>query len=284
MIFGASDEVAMWILQVSDIHLGDEARFAISTNEQLRLLLRQIDKYVPEDEEIVVAICGDLTSRGDRNGFGLAVQFFRSMQKGSSRSMRFLACPGNHDIVHGSRTFSDFNQAAYALTQDASLMFTPDHTASKVTIDNADFVLWNSAFHGDHTHGLIDLKQAADVLRTARSEQRIVLTHHNLIPAGQDDRSTTVNAYQAIQLAISGAAGAVMHGHIHAGSYITVGPRQTAIIGVGSLFFPPEGNFNNQFNLVELVHGSVQRAIRLRLVADFEAEGRVGDFQAQVLA
>lgn len=274
----------MWILQISDIHLGDERHFPITTTALRRLLIETLDRYVPQGSPLTVAICGDLTSRGSPGGFRLAENFFHALRDDVNRPISFCLCPGNHDIVGGDKDFTLFNKSAHAITGRATCLFNSKRTAAVDTIGGVDFILINSAYHGDHTFGLVDLVQAEAALRSARSAQKIVIIHHNLIPVDRTDRATILNAYQMLQLAASVQATAIFHGHVHLGTYISVGRHGTALVGAGSLFFPPRSNFNNQFNLIEIRDGRALSAHRFRLVGDVTVAGRFGDFQSETLS
>jgi 3',5'-cyclic AMP phosphodiesterase CpdA len=178
-------------------------------------------------------------------------------------------CPGNHDICPGSTPFGEFNRIAWQLTHDDTVSFSMDSRVTRHTVAGTDFILVNSAYHGDHEYGKVDSVALEGALRGCTCPQRVLALHHSLIPLSDRDLSTTRNAYAVIRLALEHEVSLILHGHSHRQSVVTLcGPTLCHVVGVGSLLLPPVTNTNNQFNLLRIENGTVDAGYAYRLVAD----------------
>lgn len=274
----------MWILQLSDVHIAveedDEAKHA----DFLRQMNEKVRERVPPTRTIIVVICGDTIYKGDETGYGRAEVFFRRMKETFDYNIVFYPCPGNHDVTSDhTNCFSAFNRFVWHLTNVADISFSRQKTAVCTPIRDIDMILVNSAYHGDYSHGLINLDDLEDVLRSSKSLHKVIVTHHHSIPTDADDRSAIANAYRFLQLAVAHNVKAILHGHRHMETVLLVGNNKCRLIGVGSLFFPPECNLNNQFNLIRYNYGSIKEVYACRYVRDLHEHGRVGGFQMERL-
>jgi len=277
----------VWILQVSDIHLSAAERAGVDRGRFLAMMGEAVDATTGDRGQLVVCICGDITSKGNPAGYDLAATFFREMRVAFGPDTILCPCPGNHDIVaDGAQRFDHFNRFSWSLTRDEDVFFSPERSVVRRSIgeDNASIVVVNSAHHGDYSYGLVDLDQMEAVLQDVDSKRSlVVVTHHHCIPIRVDDRSTTANACGFLELALAYNATAILHGHTHRGTILSIGKRNCTVIGVGSLFFRPAPNFNNQFNLLECEDGVVVRALAYRFIGDLRRRGREGSFDLKKL-
>lgn len=269
----------MWILQISDVHLAEEKIFPVPAKDILRSMWTSIQPAIDPSDTLIVVICGDLTSKGDSSGYRLAQRFFKDMEEIFNIKLLFCLCPGNHDIENGSRDFSSFNVFSWELSQRQECLFDRNQTASILTLNGIDFLLTNSAHHGDHTFGLVDLPGVVKALRNRSSRPLAVLTHHHLIPIHKGDKSATANAYPFLQVVLAARPCFLLHGHIHQEQGLLAGAAQCAIVGGGSLLRPLGENFNCQFNLLHLSAKGLS-GCRYRFVADMPTKEGIGGFLA----
>lgn len=274
----------MWILQLSDIHLIAGESYKINYANFLKLMNEKIKECVTPKDRIIVIICGDITCKGNPTGYDLAKIFFQKMKKIFDYDIIFCPCPGNHDISSDEvNYFNRFNKFVWDLTNDWVIKFSRQNTAVCKSFENIDMILLNSAYHGEYTYGLIKLDDLDVVLKNSKSSNKIIITHHNSIPVNINDKSTIANAYGFLQLAIAHEVKAILHGHGHMENILLLGENKCRLIGVGSLFFPPECNLNNQFNLIKYENGSIKETCCCRYVADLLEHGHVGNFQMRPL-
>jgi hypothetical protein len=119
-----------------------------------------------------------------------------------------------------------------------------------VSRPEADFLVINSAYHGDSQYGLVDLAQLETVLAEMGSTlgqdpPRVAVVHHHLIPfSGPADNSTTRNAYQVLTRLVRHGFSLVLHGHQHALLELGVGGGSMKLCGVGSFRYLTRGFIN----------------------------------------
>ncbi len=273
----------MWILQLSDIHLATGESYEIDHDYFLKLMNEKIKENIAPKDTIIVIICGDIIYKGDPTGYGSATNFFQKMKHIFDYNIAFCPCPGNHDITSdGVNYFNGFNRFVWDLTNELGISFSSQNTAVCKPLEDIDVILVNSAYHGDHACGLIELDDLEVVLKSSKLPSKIVITHHNSISIDRNDRSAIANAYGFLQLAVAHGVKAILHGHRHMQTILSVGKNKCRLIGVGSLFFPPEHNLNNQFNLIRYENGSM-KAYSYRYVGDRHEHGHVGSFQKERL-
>jgi 3',5'-cyclic AMP phosphodiesterase CpdA len=269
-----------WILQIADLHLIERPRNGLPAEQCISLMAEAVKNTTHRGTQLFVAVCGDLTSKAASRGYDLSKQFIHSLRGALGEQAKFVFCPGNHDIntkAAPEDAFSGFNSAVWHSGQTA--MFSRERTAITVPQDGVQFVLVNSAYHLDHKFGKIELELLGDVLATNERMCRILLVHHHSIPAMGDKNSAIRNAQQFLQVCVANRVDAILHGHGHMESMLSLGRRQALIIGVGSLFYPPKPNYNNEFNLICLRGNEIERILRFRFLADRpNSRGKLGSF------
>ena len=135
-----------------------------------------------------------------------------------------------------------------------------------------NYVLVNSCYHKDYQYGNIDIGAFKEVIMKLLKPSLVVM-HHTLLSRYSDDRSAISNAYKFLDILENSNVIGVLHGHTHGYSNILVG-ENCRIIGVGSLFaYIP--NCNNQFNIIDVKLGKVERVINYRYNFDLEKFSKV---------
>src|SRR6476660_3502995 len=66
------------------------------------------------DAPLVLLISGDITTKGDLNGYNEALGSIKRHLLEKLNVVKIILCPGNHDIVSGDKSFSAFNKFAFA--------------------------------------------------------------------------------------------------------------------------------------------------------------------------
>lgn len=272
-----------WILQIADLHLLDSSRGSLALEQCSRSMARSVACAMPEDAPLIVAVCGDVTSRGGRRGGDLSLAFCLSLAKCMvGRQLQWALCPGNHDIEAAGagldpEAFSCFNRIAWQLGQHE--MLSSDTTTFLRPLGDMTMVLVNSAYHLDHKLGQVDIDGLAEALGSSDGGRRIVLVHHHVIPMEGDKGAAISNAHEFLQVCLAGRARLILHGHGHAETMMMVGSKRVPIVGTGSLFGEPRTNRNNEFVLLRLEGDRMTKARRYRFIADHIADdGTVGAF------
>ncbi len=265
----------MWLLHISDLHIDNLAQGDINPDEIRKLACAEACNIVPNNEPLVFIFCGDSIYKGNSKNYASVRVYLRDMTSAFPNKVEFCLCPGNHDICKNeTRHFEGFNRLSWDLTKDEMALFTLDKTVVVRTILDADFILVNSAYHRDHSYGLVNIDHLRKALEQSQSSTKIMVIHHGLIPFDPSDKSTIANACDVLRLAVNYNILAILHGHCHRQILITVGKNPCSLIGIGSFLFPSGSNLNNQFNLLCCKRNKITEAISLRLIADKWKDGR----------
>lgn len=268
----------MWILQISDIHFSPERKLTLNHNQFIQILEDTLCTYIPKNETILIAICGDIIFKGQKEGYDLAERFFMSLRDNLSYNILYCPCPGNHDIVQNDDQFEFFNRFAWNITKKGDLAFTSEKSVVSVTYEEYHIVIVNSAHHRDYTYGFVNIDNFHLELSKYRDMSKIVILHHHPIPVMKSDSSALRNAYEFLTLASEHNTSVIFHGHRHMSHSLTIGPGDTALIGVGSPFFLDSLNINNQINILNIDNNRIEKSMTCRYIADLKKQGRCGTF------
>lgn len=239
------------LVHLSDLHFGNPR--AHLTGNQVSKALDTIFSQVSAKNAFLI-ISGDVTLQGRAEGYEEAFDVISGAvdRHGIPRS-NVLACPGNHDIVieqPGKRHFSSFDAWSSRIRADTQCTFAGS-PVRLVQHQAADFLLFNTAYHLDHTKGLADLREAERLLKMlapklgeSENRPRIAIAHHHMIPVSDDDTSTTRNAYGLLSLLEKYDFSALLHGHQHAMQNLFIGDKKMRISGIGSFGFLTAGFMN----------------------------------------
>ena len=221
----------MDIVQFTDFHFGNEK----STHDYLeysRGLILELNKRVSNP---VFIISGDVTFRGEKEGYKQAKSFFKAMIDEKIVDIsRILLCPGNHDIINNS--FKDFDRFSFEIRQDNLCTFE-EKNSREIVLDEVFFEIFNSSFHFDHKYGLIDDK-CLQVKHEEKNKLKIAIMHHNILNMHKNDTSTIRNAYDLTNYLDLNKFNYVLHGHQHAKQDYYLGSSSIRVISGRS------GNYN----------------------------------------
>lgn len=231
--------MTLTILHVSDLHFGDP-KAALNREDVSRVIRGLLARAGPN---VLLVLSGDISFKGREQGYIEARDALLSaLEAYDIPRNRIIVCPGNHDVVKstaGWSPFKAFDAWSANLRNDKRCTFSAD-SCRRVNCSDADFLVINSAYHGDIEYGLVDLTNLDSVLANMVAEPspgspRIAVLHHHLVPfSGHDDKSTTRNAYQVLKRLIKHGFSLVLHGHQHALLELGVGDGSMKLCGVGS--------------------------------------------------
>jgi 3',5'-cyclic AMP phosphodiesterase CpdA len=259
------------ILHLSDIHP--------QPGDDLRQLAQGIADAVKLFKIDFLVVSGDLGYQGQNHR--LSVHWLRELgEKLGVQIERIICIPGNHDI--DKRHLDNFDQAFRDYSRALLELFgkTGREAVSPASIyvyEDHEFLLINSVYHLDITHGMVDCAFIRKLIRDKEVVQgtKIAIVHHNPIPVIKGDRSTVVNAYEFLRIVSDAGYDVLLHGHQHIEMSLRVGEK-TRLAGVGSVNFEPDRNINNQFNVVEVG----KRIVRFRFHADSMSKLQMGNWNS----
>lgn len=241
----------MTILHLSDLHFGDP-KAALNREDVSHVVGSLLAKAGPD---VMLVLSGDISFKGQMQGYTEARDALqRVLEISSIPRDRIIVCPGNHDIVRSAASaspFEAFDAWSAELRNDKRCTFSTS-TCRLVRCRDADFLVINSAYHGDIEYGLVDLSRLDAVLADMDADAahvqglpRVAVLHHHLIPfSGHGDKSTTRNAYQMLTRLIRHGFALVLHGHQHALLELGVGDGSMKLCGVGSFRYNTPGFIN----------------------------------------
>lgn len=241
--------MTMTILHVSDLHFGDP-KATLNRGEVSRVFNSLLAKA---GRDVFLVLSGDISFKGQKPGYSEARDALQPVIEASGIPReRIIVCPGNHDVVKstaGWSPFEAFDAWSADLRNDKRCTFSAN-SCRRVSCREAEFLVINSAYHGNIDFGLVDLTQLDSVLvdmgaPPSQSPPRVAVLHHHLIPfSGAGDDSTTRNAYQVLTLLSRHGFSLVLHGHQHALLEFSVGDGLMKLCGVGSFRYLTPGFIN----------------------------------------
>jgi predicted phosphodiesterase len=232
------------ILHISDLHAHG--------GNLPRALADEVVEVVRDSSVSTIVVSGDFAHQGAGHEVaGRWVAYLADLLTVARENI--VCCPGNHDLTIGTTpSFSGYTRAIADLTHRA-IRAQPD-PALYYEVDGTGFLVLNTAYHLDHSYGLVLVSSVREVLANRDSDTPIVcVMHHHFIPQDQSDRSAVANAYGLLLLLAEHPVQALLHGHRHMAMTVNVGDIHA--VGAGSLSFLPETNVNNQFNVIDIDRG-----------------------------
>ncbi|MFY0479541.1 metallophosphoesterase family protein [Achromobacter marplatensis] len=236
------------LLHISDPHFGDP-KGVLSRQEVRQVLLDLLHKAGPD---VFVVLSGDISFKGQAQGYAEARDaLFQVFDEAKVLRDRVILCPGNHDVVKDATSispFETFDAWSASLRRDKRCAFSTD-SCRRLTFPGVDFLLINSAYHGDIEFGLVDLTKMEAVLADMDATPihdlpRVAVLHHHLIPFSREDTSTTRNAYNVLTRLAKRGFSLVLHGHQHALLELGMGVGSMKVHGVGSFRYITPGFVN----------------------------------------
>ncbi|KUO52223.1 MAG: hypothetical protein APF76_04065 [Desulfitibacter sp. BRH_c19] len=266
----------MIIIQLSDLHMW-AGHNSEGIDKRIQGIFDEVEKF--NDNNIVCVICGDVTNRGNPDGYICAKTFCDKLSsKFELKSFRYVFCPGNHDIATEEwRKFARFDRFTWDITKKTNYAFS-NHNVQTEVIHDWEFLIINSVYHGDRNYGRVDINLLKEKLDQSRNDNKIFILHHHLIPILKKERSATENAYELFLLAEKYGVKLILHGHQHMYINISVGKTPCQIIGVGSLLKNSGTDYSNQFIIISLTDSLIGDFKCFRYNGDCVASGTMGGF------
>lgn len=236
------------LLHISDPHFGDPN--GVLSRQEVNQVLGALLRNTGPD--VFVVLSGDISFKGQAQGYAEAQQALFDVFDGARvRRDRIIVCPGNHDVVKLATSavpFEAFDAWSVGLRRDKRCTFSTD-SCRRLTAPEVDFLLINSAHHGDIEFGLVDLKKMETVLADMDAAPiqdlpRIAVLHHHLVPFSREDTSTTRNAHNVLTRLAEHGFSLVLHGHQHALLELGMGAGSMKVHGVSSFRYSTPGFVN----------------------------------------
>ena len=253
----------MKVIQISDLHI-DGSFNQSNYHDMLNKMLECIENNMADEERIYIVCCGDIVNKGNADEyFGKAKELFDYMVDNiKSKEIELLFVPGNHDLCANS--FDKFQ--SFIKQYNSKINFVSENV---ILYEGSEinYVLVNSCYHKNYQYGSIDIEALKKIIIKTCKPSLLVM-HHTLLSRYSDDRSAISNAYKFLAALENSNVIGVLHGHTHGYSNILIG-ESCRIIGVGSLFaYIP--NCNNQFNIIDIELGKIERITNYRYNFDLE--------------
>lgn len=226
------------IIQLSDLHFGAGSQNPHPSGE----LVDQVSGLAAALNNPVVLASGDITFKASEQGYVEAGLFFDRLRQATRLDRnRFLFCPGNHDC-HAKTHFASFDAFSYRMRRDDACTFSK-RTLRTVAIDGLTVLLLNSAYHLDHSFGLVD-EAALRAVQLPSPENTLAVSHHHVVPTHRNDASTTRNAYALLTVLDEKRVPLLLHGHQHLTRGLPIGSTPVHVFGVNSFNFAYPGGQN----------------------------------------
>ena len=269
----------MWLIQIADIHNASKY-----TMEKMKKISTEmaivINNHVKENELLVFVICGDIINQGKEHGFEETKDFLNIItSKINSKNIKYIICPGNHDIVNGlgRKSFKELDKFIFDLSLTSEVSFQKD-SVNIVSVNKIDFLIINSSYHFNQNYGKIDLEKLKKVLDISENEEKVIVLHHHLIPMREGENSTVVNTYEFLKMLEGYKILAILHGHQHMKIEMRMGSDSYQIIGVGSILANIETNYNNQFNLIKIDEKKITKKLEFKFTMEEMGDSAIGKF------
>jgi len=252
------------IIQLSDFHISSKTDLD-ECKTKINRLCKSVNQECNNTEELLFVVCGDITDRGATEGYENAKVLFDFMKNElEDKNFSYEFVPGNHDLCN--KKFIEFDNfiAGYLINDKYS--YEENNVALK-NYGDIHVVLVNSVSHRDYVYGKLPIEELSRVL-SGCNKPIVIVMHHTLMSRYEDDHSAIVNAYKFIELIEKYHVVAVLHGHTHGYSDISVS-NGCKIIGVGP-FLKKIEDVNNQYNIVKIISGEVQEVDNFRYSSDLD--------------
>lgn len=262
----------MHIIQISDFHMEDEIDLD-ECKKKIKKLYDASNEILNHDEELIFCVCGDITNKGEDKGYQKAAEVINYIQEMFKKyNYKFEFIPGNHDMCN--KSFLEFDKFISKYIEGEC-----SYENNSVVIrrhGDINLILLNTLYHKDHKYGKIDLNELEIKLEELGSEKNIVVMHHTLISEYNDDNSAIRDAYKFIRLLENKNVCAILHGHTHGYSDISIA-KGCKVIGVGPLFKKQE-DISNQFNIINLKLSKINNIYNMRYAYDLDKYNKIEIF------
>lgn len=260
----------MYIIQMADLHIGLDKNLSEYTDKIDKLFLA-ISNIIKSDEKIIFCICGDIVDQGCKDAYSNAEKILNYIiEKFNGYAYSFEFIPGNHDICEGNfKEFDNFikKYLSKPYSYEKENIIIREH-------DNISLILLNTAYHKDCKYGKIDLSRLKIVLQ--ENQNSFVVMHHTFISEYEEDVSAVRDGYKFIRLLDENTVTALLHGHTHGYSDITIS-KDCKVIGVGPLF-KKQDDINTQFNIIDIKSSKVDSILNMRYSLDLNGYDGINVF------
>lgn len=264
----------MYIIQMADLHIGSLEETKPTEEEFIRKSVELIKEKIPEKEEVLLFLCGDIIDSKDLENDKPEVQKRYKSAKELIDILKHLledyytltikCCPGNHDITHMDE-FYQFVESVDNLDRSKKQLKSCYTYESK----GSNFIFVNSCKGDQYTVGCIDYDELERELNTLpREESKMLILHHTIMSMFDKDPSPIRNAARLVKIIDKYNISTVLHGHIHGRDILMLGQNQCKLIGVGALFSRNNANVNSQFNIIKYNNDIVTEILNCRYNAD----------------
>ncbi|MFZ2959351.1 MAG: metallophosphoesterase [Candidatus Ozemobacteraceae bacterium] len=261
----------MKIIQVADFHFsGQEKQRDIHSIAEA--LFRKASLVIQKSEKLLFCSCGDIFDKGNAKGKQAAKWFFDKVKNlFNDFELSFEFVPGNHDIVNG--TLQEFDSFIKPYISGKGYSFSKENVIVR-NYQTAKIFLASSITHYDHSYGLVNLKEF-EKKTISNPAPKILVMHHTLLSRYKDDLSPIRDSYHLVKIINDAKAIALLHGHTHGYSQITIG-KKCKVIGVGP-FFKEIPGINKQFNIISITGNTVSS------ISNFYFRKDLGEFSQEQL-
>ncbi|MFT3661835.1 MAG: metallophosphoesterase [Gordonia sp. (in: high G+C Gram-positive bacteria)] len=232
------------VLHISDLHFGTDHGYFPSNPKDIyppNELLPTIINALGDRRPACLVVSGDLTTRGEEEGFAAAELFLEKLSSELElNSNAVIVIPGNHDIRLDDGQPKDFGNEAlfrrslkliYGTSKDVPLERVHDVRDSEGHHYLIGTVNSSRPRHRETMdYGYVGADRSEPVFQTIRERSKTVrgrvwsavTLHHHVLPGPTVDTpeggrpiSLTINAGQLVSLAQRYGVEAFMHGHQH---------------------------------------------------------------------
>lgn len=265
----------MYIIQMADLHIGAAEATEPKEEEFFTKSVEVIKKNIPENETVLICLCGDII---DSKGLGnsdsavsiryqeaaLLIEEFVDNLKNKYKVI-VKCCPGNHDATHID-TLVEFVKRVDKNCPPSKAILKTCYTFSSAGIS---VIFVNSCKGEQYKIGCVDYDALeSELIKIGRNKKKVIVLHHTIMSMFEDDSSPIRNAAKLVSLIDKYNVIGVLHGHIHGREILTLGEKQCKIIGTGALFSRDNPNVNSQFNIIEIRNNIFLKILNCRYHAD----------------
>lgn len=264
----------MYILQLSDFHISENADLALM-GEKINRLSSKLKTLLPVNSQLLCCMLGDFPDKGVPGAYVLAETLVAELKRALSGvveqgNLDFEIVPGNHDLCEDQdrgKTLSAFNKFASAAL-GKSVSYTDENSVYETKHFGYQVICVNSVLFGETKFGKVNFEE---LKKCAILPNAIMLTHHSLVSADDDDQSAIRSGYKLQRFLEENSFLALLHGHTHGCQRSAIGDG-CQVIGAGSLL-KDESSYEiwNQCNLINVVGSAVREIITLAYHGDRES-------------
>ena len=267
----------MYIVQMSDLHIGSLAKTVPGEEEFFHRCLDLIKEKIPSGEDILLCLCGDIIDSRNlsaddteeaKKRYDDAAELMDLCKEelGGAYQVSIRCCPGNHDITHAGELYGFCKKLG---GKDITLEQLLSCYAYSMGQESGYCIFVSTCMGNQYEVGRIDYKALEEQLRKLpRESSKILVFHHTIMSMYDEDASSIRNAAKLLVLIDKYNITGVLHGHIHGRESLTLGRNQCNVIGTGALFTRNNPNINSQFNIMRYKNGQIIDIRNYRFNAD----------------